>query len=31
MGERREEGSGWGHMYTCGVLISIFGKTNTIF
>jgi len=29
-GGRREEGSGWGHMYTCGGFILIFGKTNTI-
>jgi len=29
-GGRREEGSGWEHMYTCGGFISIFGKTNTI-
>ena len=29
-GGRREEGSGWGNMYTCGGFILIFGKTNTI-
>ena len=29
-GRRREEGSGWGTLYTCGGFISIFGKTNTI-
>ena len=29
-GGRREEGSGWEHMYTCGGFILIFGKTNTI-
>ena len=29
-GGRREKGSGWGHMYTCGGFILIFGKTNTI-
>ena len=29
-GGRREEGSGWEHMYTCGRFILIFGKTNTI-
>ena len=29
-GGRMEEGSGWGDMYTCGVFISIFDKTNTI-
>jgi len=30
MGREEGEGSGWGHMYTCGGFISIFGKTNTI-
>ena len=29
-GGRREEGSGWVHMYTCGGFIMIFGITNTI-
>ena len=29
-GGRREEGSGWEHMYTCGGFILKFGKTNTI-
>ena len=29
-GGRREEGSGWEHMYTCGGFILIYGKTNTI-
>ena len=29
-GGRREEGSGWEHMYTCDGFILIFGKTNTI-
>ena len=29
-GGRREEGSGLGDMYTCGLFISIFDKTNTI-
>ena len=29
-GRRREEGSGWDHMYTCGGFILIYGKTNTI-
>ena len=29
-GRRREEGSRWGHMYTCGRFILIYGKTNTI-
>ena len=29
-GGRREEGSAWGTLYTCGGFISIFGKTNKI-
>jgi len=29
-GGRREEGSGWEHVYTCGGLMLICGKTNTI-
>ena len=34
-GGRREESSGWEgsgirHGYTCGIFISMFGKTNTI-
>ena len=29
-GGRREEGSGWGHMYICGGFMLIYGKTNTI-
>ena len=27
-GGRREEGSGWEHMYTCGGFISVFGKNQ---
>jgi len=29
-GGRREEGSGWGHMYICGGFMLIYGKTNII-
>ena len=29
-GGRREEGSGWEHVYTCGGFMLIYGKTNTI-
>ena len=29
-GGRREKGSGWGTLYTCGRFILIYGKTNTI-
>ena len=29
-GGRREGGSGWEHVYTCGGFMLMYGKTNTI-
>jgi len=29
-GGRREEGSGWKHVYTCGGFMLMYGRTNAI-